>query len=151
MNTNTQQQQTNRDYLTDLTDQQFAELATLTDTWNNQCDSDHSDTFVGGVAHVFVNGAPLADGLSRADRNRLTQYFTPTTIGSGAVNIRDLERWVTQLEGYTPYRTDFFQFVEAVRAVLTPEQQDRDRVMDAAMAYCGKCCHRAMEEPSFNR
>ena len=137
---NQEQQQTNRDYCTNLTDQQFAELATLTDTWNNQCEGDHGDTFVGGVAHVFVTGAPLADGLSRADVTMLNRYFTHATIHSGAVNIRDLERWVTQLEGHVPWQTDFFQFVEAVRAVLTPEQRDRDRVMDAAMAYCGKCC-----------
>lgn len=137
---NTQQQQTNTDYGTTFTAEQFAQLEALTHTWNTQCAGDYESTFVGGVAHAYCDSGILTDGLSGADVDMLTKYFTGETIYNSEITIEDMETWVTQLEG-TEWETDFFKFVQAVNDVLTAEQRaDEENATEAAMHYCWQCC-----------
>jgi hypothetical protein len=137
---NTQQQQTNTDYNTTFTEQQFAQLEALTREWNTKCEGDYESTFVGGVAHAYCDSGIMTDGLSGADVTRLTKYFTSETIYSSEITIDDMETWVTQLEGNT-WETDLFRFVAAVRDVLTEKQcVDEEDAMEAAMHYCWQCC-----------
>jgi hypothetical protein len=82
----------------------------------------------------------MTDGLSGADVEMLTKYFTSETIYSSEITIDDMETWVTQLEGAT-WQTDLYTFVAAVRAVLTEKQcADEEDAMEAAMHYCWQCC-----------
>ena len=137
---NTQQTQTNTDYNTTFTEQQFAQLEALTREWNNKCEGDYESTFVGGVAHAYCDSGIMTDGLSGADVTMLTKYFTSETIYNSEITIDDMEQWVTQLEG-TTWQTDLFGFVAAVRAVLTETQcVDEEDAMEAAMHYCWQCC-----------
>ena len=136
---NTQQQQTNTDYNTTFTEQQFAELEALTREWNAKCEGDYESTFVGGVAHAYCDSGIMTDGLSGADVTMLSKYFTGETI-YGAVDIETLEQWVTQLEE-DEWQTDLYTFVAAVNAVLTEAQhKDEENATEAAMAYCWQCC-----------
>ena len=137
---NTQQQQTNTDYNTTFTEQQFAQLEALTREWNTRCEGDYEHTFVGGVAHAYCDSGIMTDGLSAGDVNMLTKYFTSETIYNAEVGIDDLETWVTQLEG-NEWQTDLYTFVAAVRDVLTEKQcVDEEDAMEAAMSYCWQCC-----------
>ena len=137
---NTQQQQTNTDYGTTFTEEQFNTLEALTDEWNNKCKGDYESTFVGGVAHAYCDSGIMTDGLSGADVEMLTKYFTSETIYNAEVGIDDMEQWVTQLEG-NEWQTDLFRFVAAVRDVLTEKQcVDEEDAMEAAMHYCWQCC-----------
>ena len=137
---NTQQQQTNTDYGTTFTEEQFAQLEALTDEWNNKCKGDYEHTFVGGVAHAYCDSGIMTDGLSGADVEMLTKYFTAETIYNSEITIDDMETWVTQLEG-TTWQTDLYTFVAAVRDVLTEKQcVDEEDAMEAAMHYCWQCC-----------
>lgn len=137
---NTQQQQTNTDYNTTFTAEQFDALAELTRTWNALCEGDYEHTFVGGVAHGYCDSGILTDGLSGADVDMLSKYFTSETIYSTEVDIEQLEQWVTQLEG-TQWETDLYRFVRAVNTVLTREQLlNEEHATEAAMAYCWQCC-----------
>ena len=137
---NTQQQQTNTDYGTTFTEEQFNTLEALTDEWNNKCKGDYESTFVGGVAHAYCDSGIMTDGLSGADVTMLTKYFTSETIYNAEVGIDDMEQWVTQLEG-NEWQTDLFRFVAAVRDVLTEKQcVDEEDAMEAAMHYCWQCC-----------
>jgi len=137
---NTQQQQTNTDYNTTFTEQQFAELEALTREWNTKCEGDYESTFVGGVAHAYCDSGIMTDGLSAGDVTMLTKYFTSETIYNAEVGIDDMEQWVTQLEG-NEWQTDLYTFVAAVRDVLTEKQcVDEEDAMEAAMSYCWQCC-----------
>ena len=137
---NTQQQQTNTDYMTTFTDTQFAQLEALTREWNATCEGDYESTFVGGVAHAYCDSGIMTDGLSARDVEMLSKYFTSETVYNAEVGIDDMEQWVTQLEG-THWTTDFFKFVEAVNSVLTAEQLlNEENSTEAAMAYCWQCC-----------
>ena len=137
---NTQQQQTNTDYNTTFTAEQFAQLEALTREWNAKCEGDYESTFVGGVAHAYCDSGILTDGLSGADVTVLTKYFTSETIHSADIGIEDMEQWVTQIEG-TAWQTDLYTFVAAVNAVLTKEQlTDEENAIEAAMHYCWQCC-----------
>jgi len=137
---NTQQQQTNTDYNTTFTAEQFNALAELTKTWNAQCEGDYESTFVGGVAHGYCDSGILTDGLSASDVERLSKYFTAETIYSADIGIEDMETWVTQIEGQQ-WETDYFKFVRAVNGVLTQEQLlNEANATEAAMAYCWQCC-----------
>jgi len=137
---NTQQQQTNTDYNTTFTEQQFAELEALTREWNTKCEGDYESTFVGGVAHAYCDSGIMTDGLSAGDVDMLTKYFTSETIYNAEVGIDDMEQWVTQLEGEA-WQTDLYTFVAAVRDVLTEKQcVDEEDAMEAAMSYCWQCC-----------
>jgi len=134
------QQQTNTDYNTTFTEQQFAQLEALTREWNARCEGDYESTFVGGVAHAYCDSGIMTDGLSARDVTRLTIYFTSETIYNAEITIEDMENWVTQLEGAT-WQTDLFRFVEAVNGVLTAQQLiDEENSTEAAMAYCWQCC-----------
>jgi len=137
---NTQQQQTNTDYNTTFTEEQFAQLEALTHKWNKQCEGDYESTFVGGVAHAYCDSGIMTDGLSGADVTMLSKYFTSETIYNAEVGIDDMEQWVTQLEGNT-WETDLYKFVAAVNAVLTEAQhKDEEHSTEAAMHYCWQCC-----------
>ena len=137
---NTQQTQTNTDYNTTFTEQQFNTLEALTREWNTRCAGDYESTFVGGVAHAYCDSGIMTDGLSAGDVAMLTKYFTSETVYNAEVGIDDLEQWVTQLEG-TEWQTDLFTFVAAVRDVLTEKQcVDEEDAMEAAMHYCWQCC-----------
>ena len=137
---NTQQQQTNTDYNTTFTAEQFNAPVELTKTWNTKCEGDYESTFVGGVAHGYCDSGILTDGLSGADVERLSKYFTAETIYSADIGIEDMEQWVTQIEG-TQWETDFFKFVRAVNGVLTREQLlNEANATEAAMHYCWQCC-----------
>ena len=137
---NTQQQQTNTDYGTTFTQEQFTQLEALTREWNNKCEGDYESTFVGGVAHAYCDSGILTDGLSGADVERLSKYFTAETIYSADITIEDMEQWVTQIEG-TQWETDYFKFVRAVNGVLTKEQLlNEENSTEAAMSYCWQCC-----------
>ena len=137
---NTQQQQTNTDYNTTFTDTQFAQLEALTREWNNKCEGDYEHTFVGGVAHAYCDSGIMTDGLSGADVEMLSKYFTSETVYNAEVGIDDMEQWVTQLQGNT-WQTDLYTFVAAVRDVLTEKQcVDEEDAMEAAMHYCWQCC-----------
>ena len=137
---NTQQQQTNTDYNTTFTAEQFAQLEALTREWNNKCEGDYESTFVGGVAHAYCDSGIMTDGLSAGDVTMLSKYFTSETIYNAEVGIDDMEQWVTQLEGNT-WQTDLYTFVAAVRDVLTEKQcVDEEDAMEAAMHYCWQCC-----------
>ena len=137
---NTQQQQTNTDYNTTFTEQQFAQLEALTREWNNKCEGDYESTFVGGVAHAYCDSGIMTDGLSGADVTMLSKYFTSETIYNAEVGIDDMEQWVTQLEG-KEWQTDLYTFVAAVRDVLTEKQcVDEEDAVEAAMHYCWQCC-----------
>ena len=137
---NTQQQQTNTDYNTTFTAEQFAQLEALTREWNNKCEGDYESTFVGGVAHAYCDSGIMTDGLSSRDVEMLSKYFTSETVYNAEVGIDDLEQWVTQLEGNT-WQTDLYTFVAAVRDVLTEKQcVDEEDAMEAAMHYCWQCC-----------
>ena len=137
---NTQQQQTNTDYNTTFTQEQFAQLEALTREWNAKCEGDYESTFVGGVAHAYCDSGIMTDGLSGADVTMLTKYFTSETIYNSEITIEDMENWVTQLEGAT-WQTDLFRFVEAVNGVLTAQQLiDEENSTEAAMHYCWQCC-----------
>ena len=137
---NTQQQQTNTDYNTTFTAEQFAQLEALTREWNAKCEGDYEHTFVGGVAHAYCDSGIMTDGLSGRDVTVLSKYFTSETIYNSEITIDDMEQWVTQLEG-TTWQTDLFGFVAAVRAVLTETQcVDEEDAMEAAMHYCWQCC-----------
>ena len=135
---NTQQTQTNTEYNTTFTDKQFAQLEALTHKWNTQCEGDYESTFVGGVAHAYCDSGIMTDGLSGADVDMLTKYFTSDTI-HGDVGIDDLEQWVTQLEG-VQWETDMYKFVTAVNAVLTEAQRTEQHATEAALHYCWQCC-----------
>tara|TARA_R100000030_G_scaffold90463_1_gene75132 strand:+ start:309 stop:725 length:417 start_codon:yes stop_codon:yes gene_type:complete len=135
---NTQQTETNTEYNVNFTAEQFAQLEALTKTWNNKCEGDYESTFVGGVAHAYCDSGILTDGLSGADVNMLTKYFTSDTI-YGDVGIDDLEQWVTQLEG-TQWETDMTKFCRAVNGVLTAEQTHSEHAFEAALYYCWQCC-----------
>ena len=137
---NTQQQQTNTDYGTTFTAEQFAQLEALTREWNAKCEGDYESTFVGGVAHAYCDSGIMTDGLSGADFDMLSKYFTSETVYNSEITIEDMETWVTQLQGNT-WQTDLYRFVAAVRAVLTEKQcVDEEDAMEAAMAYCWQCC-----------
>ena len=137
---NTQQQQTNTDYNTTFTAEQFAQLEALTREWNTKCEGDYESTFVGGVAHAYCDSGIMTDGLSGRDVTMLTKYFTSETIYNAEITIEDMENWVTQLEGAT-WQTDLFRFVEAVNGVLTAQQLiDEENSTEAAMHYCWQCC-----------
>ena len=137
---NTQQQQTNDDYNTTFTAEQFDALAELTRTWNATCEGDYESTFVGGVAHGYCDSGILTDGLSGADVDMLSKYFTSETIYSSEVTIEDMEEWVTKLEG-VQWETDLYRFVRAVNGVLTAEQLlNEENSTEAAMSYCWQCC-----------
>jgi len=137
---NTQQQQTNTDYNTTFTQEQFAQLEALTREWNAMCEGDYESTFVGGVAHAYCDSGIMTDGLSSRDVEMLTKYFTSETIYNAEVGIDDMETWVTQLEGNT-WETDLYKFVAAVNAVLTEAQhKDEENSTEAAMHYCWQCC-----------
>jgi len=137
---NTQQQQTNTDYNTTFTAEQFAKLEALTREWNAMCEGDYEHTFVGGVAHAYCDSGIMTDGLSAGDVTMLTKYFTSETIYNAEVGIDDMEQWVTQLEG-NEWQTDLYTFVAAVRDVLTETQcVDEEDAMEAAMSYCWQCC-----------
>ena len=137
---NTQQQQTNTDYNTTFTQEQFAKLEALTREWNTKCEGDYEHTFVGGVAHAYCDSGIMTDGLSAGDVTMLTKYFTSETIYNAEVGIDDMEQWVTQLEG-NEWQTDLYTFVAAVRDVLTEKQcVDEEDAMEAAMSYCWQCC-----------
>ena len=137
---NTQQQQTNTDYNTTFTAEQFAKLEALTREWNAKCEGDYESTFVGGVAHAYCDSGIMTDGLSGRDVEMLSKYFTSETIYNAEVGIDEMEQWVTQLEGNT-WETDLFKFVAAVRDVLTEKQcVDEEDAMEAAMSYCWQCC-----------
>jgi len=137
---NTQQQQTNTDYNTTFTAEQFAQLEALTREWNAKCEGDYESTFVGGVAHAYCDSGIMTDGLSAGDVTMLTKYFTSETIYNAEVGIDDMEQWVTQLEG-NEWQTDLYTFVAAVRDVLTEKQcVDEEDAMEAAMSYCWQCC-----------
>ena len=137
---NTQQQQTNTDYNTTFTTEQFAKLEALTREWNNKCEGDYESTFVGGVAHAYCDSGIMTDGLSGGDFDMLSKYFTSETVYNAEVGIDDMEQWVTQLEG-TTWQTDLYTFVAAVRDVLTEKQcVDEADAMEAAMSYCWQCC-----------
>ena len=135
---NTQQTETNTEYNVNFTAEQFAELEALTKTWNNKCEGDYESTFVGGVAHAYCDSGILTDGLSGADVNMLTKYFTSDTI-YGDVGIDDMEQWVTQLEG-VQWETDMTKFYRAVNAVLTDAQRTEQHATEAALYYCWQCC-----------
>jgi hypothetical protein len=137
---NTQQQQTNTDYNTTFTEEQFAKLEALTEEWNTRCAGDYEHTFVGGVAHAYCDSGIMTDGLSAGDVTMLTKYFTSETVYNAEVGIDDMEQWVTQLEG-NEWQTDLYTFVAAVRDVLTEKQcVDEEDAMEAAMSYCWQCC-----------
>ena len=137
---NTQQQQTNTDYMTTFTDTQFAQLEALTREWNATCEGDYESTFVGGVAHAYCDSGIMTDGLSAGDVEMLTKYFTSETVYNAEVGIDDMETWVTQLQGEA-WQTDLYTFVAAVRDVLTEKQcVDEEDAMEAAMSYCWQCC-----------
>ena len=137
---NTQQQQTNTDYNTTFTQEQFNKLEALTREWNAKCEGDYESTFVGGVAHAYCDSGIMTDGLSGRDVSMLTKYFTSETIYSSEITIDDLENWVTQLEDEA-WQTDLVTFVRAVNAVLTDEQKHMEEdAMEAAMHYCWQCC-----------
>ena len=137
---NTQQTQTNTDYNTTFTAEQFAKLEALTREWNATCEGDYEHTFVGGVAHAYCDSGIMTDGLSGRDVTMLNKYFTGETIYSGEITIEDMEQWVTQLEG-TQWETDLYKFVRAVNGVLTKEQLlNEANATEAAMAYCWQCC-----------
>ena len=134
------QQQTNTDYNTTCTAEQFAKLEALTREWNAKCEGDYESTFVGGVAHGYCDSGILTDGLSGADVERLSKYFTSETIYSADIGIEDMETWVTQIEG-VQWETDYFKFVRAVNGVLTQEQLLKEaNATEAAMHYCWQCC-----------
>ena len=139
LNTQTQTE-TNETYNTTFTAEQFAQLEALTREWNAMCEGDYESTFVGGVAHAYCDSGIMTDGLSGADVDMLTKYFTSETIHNAAVGIDDMEQWVTQLEG-DEGQTDLYTFVAAVRDVLTEKQcVDEEDAMEAAMSYCWQCC-----------
>ena len=139
LNTQTQTE-TNENYNTTFTAEQFAELEALTKTWNAQCEGDYEHTFVGGVAHAYCDSGIMTDGLSAADVEMLSKYFTSETVYNAEITIDDLETWVTQLEGKA-WQTDLFKFVRAVNGVLTKEQhKDEENATEAAMSYCWQCC-----------
>ena len=131
---------TNKEYNTTFTAEQFDALAQLTREWNARCKGNYEDTFVGGVAHGYCDSGILTDGLSGADVERLSKYFTDETIYSADITIEDMEQWVTRLEG-VQWETDLFKFVRAVNSVLTTEQKlEEANATEAAMAYCWQCC-----------
>ena len=136
---NTQQTQTNTDYNTTFTAEQFAQLEALTREWNAKCEGDYESTFVGGVAHAYCDSGIMTDGLSAGDVEMLSKYFTSETIYNAEVGIDDMEQWVTQLEG-DAWQTDLFKFVDAVNSVLTAEQHKNLDSTEAAMSYCWECC-----------
>ena len=139
LNTQTQTE-TNENYNTTFTAEQFAQLEALTREWNNKCEGDYESTFVGGVAHAYCDSGIMTDGLSGRDVTMLTKYFTSETIYNAEVGIDDMEQWVTQLEG-KEWQTDLYTFVAAVRDVLTEKQcVDEEDAMEAAMSYCWQCC-----------
>ena len=87
---NTQQTETNTTYNTTFTQEQFAKLEALTREWNAQCKGDYESTFVAGVAHGYCDSGILTDGLSGADVERLSKYFTAETIYSADIGIEDM-------------------------------------------------------------
>jgi hypothetical protein len=140
LNTQQTQTETNETYNTTFTAEQFAQLEALTREWNAKCEGDYESTFVGGVAHAYCDSGIMTDGLSGADVEMLSKYFTSETIYSSEITIDDMEQWVTQLEG-TEWETDLFKFVRAVNGVLTKEQhKDEENSTEAAMHYCWQCC-----------
>ena len=141
LNTQHTQTETNETYNTTFTAEQFAQLEALTREWNAKCEGDYEHTFVGGVAHAYCDSGIMTDGLSGADVEMLTKYFTSETVYNSEITIEDMEQWVTQLEG-KEWETDLFTFVRAVNAVLTEAQQraDEENATEAAMAYCWQCC-----------
>ena len=141
LNTQHTQTETNETYNTTFTAEQFAQLEALTREWNAKCEGDYEHTFVGGVAHAYCDSGIMTDGLSGADVEMLTKYFTSETVYNSEITIEDMEQWVTQLEG-KEWETDLFTFVAAVNGVLTEAQQraDEENATEAAMAYCWQCC-----------
>lgn len=123
----------------EFTQQQLNKLAALTQEWNTKCEGDYSSTFVGGVAHGYCDSGILTDGLSAADVEMLSKYFTGETIYSAELGIDELEALVARMEG-TEWGTDLFKFVAVVEAVLTKEQQQSMDALEAALSYCWECC-----------
>ena len=126
-------------YDTKLTAEQKRTLKALTQEWNAKCEGDYESTFVGGVAHAYCDSGIMTDGLSGADVEMLSKYFTGETIYSAAVDIETMEHWVTLMEE-DKWRTDLYKFVDAVNSVLTDEQHKNMDSTEAAMSYCWECC-----------
>jgi len=122
-----------------FTQQQLDKLAALTKEWNAKCEGDYESTFVGGVAHGYCDSGILTDGLSAADVEMLSKYFTSETIYSAEVAIDELEALVARMED-TEWGTDLFKFVAAVEDVLTDEQRKDMDATEAALSYCWECC-----------
>src|SRR6056300_545178 len=119
-----------------FTQEQYDTLEALTREWNAKCEGDYESTFVGGVAHAYCDSGIMTDGLSAADVEMLSKYFTSETVYNAEITIDDLETWITQLEG-KEWQTDLFKFVAAVNAVLTAQQLiDEENSTEAAMHYC---------------
>lgn len=136
---NTQQQQTNDDYNTTFTAEQFDALAELTRTWNATCEGDYEHTFVGGVAHGYCDSGILTDGLSGADVDMLSKYFTSETIYS-IVGIHTLEQWMQEIAQDDTLVLDCNEFYTAVESVLTVQQRTEEHATEAALYYCWQCC-----------
>ena len=126
-------------YDTKLTAEQKRTLKALPQEWNAKCEGDYESTFVGGVAHGYCDSGIMTDGLSGADVEMLSKYFTGETIYSAAVDIETMEHWVTLMEE-DKWRTDLYKFVDAVNSVLTDEQHKNMDSTEAAMSYCWECC-----------
>ena len=122
-----------------FTQQQLDKLAALTKEWNAKCEGDYESTFVGGVAHGYCDSGILTDGLSAADVEMLSKYFTSETIYSAEVGIGELEALVARMED-SAWGTDLFKFVAAVEAVFTDEQREHIDTLEAALSYCWDCC-----------
>ena len=139
---NTQQTETNTEYNTNLTEEQFAQLEALTHKWNTTCKGDYESTFVGGVAHGYCDSGILTDGLSARDIDTLQKYFTGETIYS-IVGIHTLQQWGQEIAQDEEFVLDCNAFYTAVEGVLTDAQRTEDGngdYMEAALYYCWQCC-----------
>jgi len=136
---NTQQTQTNTEYNTNFTAEQFAQLEALTHKWNAKCEGDYESTFVGGVAHAYCDSGILTDGLSARDIDMLQTYFTNETIHS-IVGIHTLEQWMQEIAQDDELVLDCNAFYTAVDSVLTDAQRTEQHATEAALHYCWQCC-----------
>jgi len=131
-----------------FTNLQLQQIKTLVDDWNAKCKGNYSSSFVGGVAHGYLDSGILTDGLSERDMDLLAKYFTDEAIYT-SVELATLNDWLRQLEEDNTLKLDCLAFKEELDKLLTDEQRLIDKknelkggherlCSDVALDWCWK-------------
>ena len=127
-----------------FTDLQLQAIKTLVNDWNAKCKSNYSSSFVGGVAHGYLDSGILTDGLSERDIDLLAKYFTDEAIYAN-VDLETLNDWLKQLEEDNTLKLDCLAFVEELNKLLTDEQKQIDKKNELAGGHERLCSDVALD------